>query len=111
MCSSRIFDSSSSEFARLVKLLVQWFGVPFSDGLGVTLASLRAGGATFHYMSGMSLEQLRRLGCWGSSRILEYYIQDCAALALLANFPNLPETKFSVSVQWRLGCCTARPIS
>lgn len=84
---SPLFAGSRAEFLRLTGILVHFFGIPFSENAGVTLAGLRAGGATFQYLAGISLEQIRWNGRWQAPRTLEFYIQECAALSLLAALP------------------------
>jgi hypothetical protein len=90
---SLLFAGSRTEFLRLTGILVQYFGVPFSERTGVTLAGLRAGGATFQYLAGVSLEQIRWNGRWQAPRTLEFYIQECAALSLLASLPPADRMK------------------
>ena len=45
-------------------------------------AGLRAGGATFAYRLGMTIDQLRIRGRWTSVAALEHYIQEAAAFAV-----------------------------
>ena len=47
-----------------------------------TPAGLRAGGATFGYRAGMSIDQLRLRGRWTSVAALEHYIQETTAFAV-----------------------------
>ena len=80
---ARIFNGSLSDLAQLVSLLVSFFGVAWKDGEGVTLASLRGGGATYLYLQGVALDTIRWKGRWQAPRTLEVYIQECAALTML----------------------------
>ena len=45
-------------------------------------AGLRAGGATFAYRCGMTIDQLRIRGRWASVAALEHYIQEATAFAV-----------------------------
>jgi hypothetical protein len=42
-----------------------------------TWASLRAGGASFEYISGRPVEALRLRGRWSAAKSLEHYVQEC----------------------------------
>ena len=81
--SCRLYSGTAAQFNSCVRMLVARFGVAYSDATGVTLAGLRSGGATFLYLSGVSLEEVRWTGRWQAARTLEFYIQECAALSLL----------------------------
>ena len=81
--SCRLYSGTATQFNGCVRMLVAKFGVAYSDATGVTLAGLRSGGATFLYLSGVSLEEVRWTGRWQAARTLEFYIQECAALSLL----------------------------
>jgi len=81
--SCRLYAGTAAQFNSCVRMLVARFGVAYSDATGVTLAGLRSGGATFLYLSGVSLEEVRWTGRWQAARTLEFYIQECAALSLL----------------------------
>ena len=60
-------------------------GLPRGDLVGLTLASLRAGGATWMFEVSGDLELVRWRGRWSSSRSLEVYIQEVASDRLLAD--------------------------
>ena len=62
-------------------------GLVAEQGIGFTLASLRGGGATFHYLAGTSLPDIAWQGRWASLRTLEIYIQEVAALTSLGELP------------------------
>ena len=67
--------------------LVQFFGIPYRDGAGLTLAGLRPGGATWAYLSDEPLLSIQWRGRWSCLRTLEHYIQEAASVAVLANLP------------------------
>ena len=57
-----------------------------------TPAGLRAGGATFAYRCGMTIDQLRIRGRWTSVAALEHYIQEATAFAVRSQLSgNLKE--------------------
>ena len=51
-------------------------------------SSLRAGGATASYLSGLSLEKLMWRGRWESVMTLRHYIQEAAAAMVEAEVPS-----------------------
>ena len=63
--------------------VVRVLGLPRGDLTGLTLASLRAGGATWLFESTRDLELVRWRGRWSSMRTLEIYIQEVSADRLL----------------------------
>ena len=86
---SKVVECSPSELQKLIRLLVNFHGVSWHDGAGgVTLAGLRAGGATSYYMARVPLTEIQWRGRWSSLRTLEFYIQEIAALTLLNLLPN-----------------------
>ena len=57
------------------------------DLKALDLGSLRAGGATWHLMMTENSEYTRRKGRWLSSRVMEIYVQETAALLFLKRVP------------------------
>ena len=51
--------------------------------LGLTPASLRAGGATALLEAGCPPSTIRFSGCWASERVMSVYLQEAAASAAL----------------------------
>ena len=81
---SSLFPVSQSYMRLLHDKLVAWFGISCSDGTGITPASHRAGGATHMFLCSDSIERVRWHGRWScTSRTLEVYVQEVAALSLL----------------------------
>ena len=70
------------------KALLGFFQVPYEDGHGLTLASLRAGGATYLYLRRVPLDLIRWHGRWQTARTVEIYVQESAALTLLPSLPS-----------------------
>ena len=68
--------------------VVRRLGVPGGALTGMSLASLRAGGATWLFEVTRDLELVRWRGRWASRRTLEVYIQEIASDALLAEVPD-----------------------
>ena len=56
----------------------------FGSKDGFTLASIRAGAATQMYIDGIDLSRIQWMGRWRSAKTLEIYIQEVAALNILA---------------------------
>ena len=67
-------------------------GTPFS------LASLRAGGATERYMSGVSIPRLLFMGRWRSLSSLSCYIQEAVASLVLAQLDNSKLREFEALI-------------
>ena len=63
--------------------LLEFFGVQWQDHFGLTLASLRGGGATYFYLMNVPLDKIRWHGRWSTVRTVEIYVQECAALSLI----------------------------
>ena len=55
--------------------------------MGLTPASLRAGGATHFYRVTDSADWVRFRGSWSNQRMLEIYIQEVGADAILRELP------------------------
>eukprot|EP00971_Amphidinium_carterae_P028957 569401-Amphidinium_carterae.1 len=73
--------------------LLKFFGLPEGDGLGFTLASLRAGGATWMFQTTRSHDTVRWRGRWASHRTVEIYIQEVAAQTVLPSLPAAVRSK------------------
>ena len=63
-------------------------GVPHGGPEGLTLGSLRPGGATWLYRVTDNTEMVRFRGRWASLRMLEVYIQEVGATSILPNLPG-----------------------
>ena len=74
----RIYPGSYQEFATRFRSLARSFGV---DGL--TLGSLRAGGATSAFLAHRNLGQLQYAGRWRSPQSLQHYLQEAMARRVL----------------------------
>ena len=82
--SSRLFPISAAYLRVLHDHLVSFFGIPCLDGIGLTPASHRAGGATHMFHECNSIDTVRWHGRWAcTSRTLEVYVQEVAALNVL----------------------------
>ncbi len=72
-----------------------------SENLKFTPAGLRAGGATFLYVGGISVNRLRLVGRWRVVSSLEHYVQEAAAVQLLQRLPpSARNTAALVSSFW-----------
>ena len=84
--NERLFPISSTYLRVLHDHLVRWLGISCLDGTGLTPASHRAGGATLMFRECNSIEYVRWHGRWAcTSRTLEVYVQEVAALTVLPN--------------------------
>ena len=83
----RVFSQGALALQRAFEALLQHLGIPYGDSQGLTLASLRGGGATWLYETTRSLELVRWRGRWAAIKTLEVYLQEVAANALLAACP------------------------
>ena len=83
----RIFPGTLRQFRACFDLLAKFFELPTVDGRGFTPASLRAGGATFLYLCGAPLDDIRWKGRCSSMRTLEIYIQEVASMSILHSLP------------------------
>ena len=80
----RVFPGGGADLRRVLAGLLLALGIPTGDTVGLTLASLRAGGATWLYSETRDLELVRWRGRWGAPRTLEVYIQEVGALHILS---------------------------
>ena len=78
--SAKLFPLSLPEVRRLFKLLCRDLGL---TEFGFVPASLRAGGATHLYLTGIPVDQLRFIGGWTSVVTLEHYIQEAMSVRML----------------------------
>ena len=70
----RLCSTSSFHFALNFRLIMQALRLPTQQGIGMTPACLRSGGATFWYHVTDSTEYVRYRGRWANTRMLEVYI-------------------------------------
>ena len=81
----RIYCNTGPHFRARHDAIVSALGLPFSgDGVGLTPAGHRGGGATMYFQATLSTEQVRFRGGWQSLRSLDVYIQEVAAESILA---------------------------
>ena len=79
-----LFPMKAENMRKYHDSLVTFFGVPAADGLGLTPASHRGGGATWTFEQTGDLDLTRWRGRWAAtSRTLEVYIQEVAAASVL----------------------------
>ena len=83
---ARLQPGGTATFRRLFKTCIQALGL---EGLGLTPASLRAGGATWRFASGMDLGHLKWWGRWGSLGTLEHYVQEAAATMVVMELSDV----------------------
>lgn len=74
--NQRIFPGSAAQFRVLWNQLCGALHISHVDQVGMTPASLRAGGATFWFQLRDNSEWVRFRGRWASTRMLEIYIQE-----------------------------------
>jgi hypothetical protein len=74
----KLWRLSQASFARFIQTLSEYLGV---GHLGITPASLRAGGATAMLESGVPVANIRFAGCWASEKSLACYLQEAEAAA------------------------------
>ncbi len=72
-------------FRRLLAESLQFLG---AAGLGITSASLRAGGATTLLERGVPLSTIRFCGSWSSERVMATYLQESEAAAAMLRVPQ-----------------------
>ena len=73
---ARLWMGSQDSFARTLRVLLSQ---SLLAGLRLTPACLRAGGTTYLFISGFTLEQISFLGRWTTLGTLRSYIQESAA--------------------------------
>ena len=78
-----LFPGSYAQLRLLFNHLCLALGVPTGAPNGLTLGSLRPGGATWLYRLTDDSEKVRFRGRWASQRMLEIYIQEIGAASLV----------------------------
>ena len=78
-----IFNGGYHIFRRMFKALADELRLPRSGALALSWGSLRPGGATWLLRAADSPELVRFRGRWANSRMLEIYVQEVGATALL----------------------------
>jgi len=78
--TSKLFTLTSSGVRELLDQLTSFLQLP-----RFTPASLRAGGATDLFLSGLPLDQLKFRGRWTNVKTLEHYVQEAGATRVLAS--------------------------
>ena len=77
----RIFPKGYPAFYNLFQKMMKILGI---ERLGLSPGSLRAGGATHHYLLYQDVPRLRRRGRWRQEGTLEHYVQEAVyALQML----------------------------
>ena len=79
----RFFTGSPTDFRRRHDALVAYFGIQTIDGLGLTPASHRGGGATRLFQATGDLALVQWRARWRTLRAMEIYIQEVASLSVL----------------------------
>ncbi len=78
---ARLFPGGTAKFRRLFAVVVKALGI---TAMGLTPASLRAGGATWYFATGLlDLGRLKYRGRWASLQTLEHYVQEATASLVL----------------------------
>ena len=86
-----LFQLKPSEFRALHHKVARFFGLSTADGVGITPASHRGGGATALFEECQSLDLVCWVGGWSTqSRTMEIYVQEVAAASAL---PSLTEAQ------------------
>ena len=83
-----VFDGSYYELRAVFNAICAEIGLPHGGPEGLTLGSLRPGGATWLYRVTDNTELVRFRGPWASLRMLEVYIQEVGALSILPGLPG-----------------------
>ena len=82
--TERLWPSTAAEFRERFADL--WRKLKLQD-VRLSPASLRAGGASFKFQSGVPISSIRFLGRWASEAALKHYIQGATAQQLLLRMP------------------------
>ena len=94
-----LFTLSGPVLRRRFQDLVSATGM---EGLKFTPAGLRASGATYLYVGGISVNRLRLVGRWRVVSSLEHYVQEAAAVQLLQRLPPVARSAAAlVSAFWQ----------
>lgn len=78
-----VFDDSYAQLRSVFMAICGELGLPSGTPEGLSLGSLRPGGATWLYRVTDCTETVRFRGRWASSRMLEIYIQEVGAASVL----------------------------
>ena len=78
----KVFPGSAGELRRILKKAIDFFGL---RGLGLTLAGLRTGGATYFFRKDENIGKLQFMGRWRQQVTLQHYLQERMSAHLLAN--------------------------
>ena len=78
-----VFDGTYHELRAIFMAICREVGLPVGGADGLSLGSLRPGGATWLYKVTDDSELVRFRGRWSSLRMLEIYIQEVGAASLL----------------------------
>ena len=89
---ARLWPLSPQTMRKCLSTLVSDLGI---SSLNLTLSSLRTGGATALFMTGIPIDQLRFRGRWKSLDTLEHYIQEAIATTVMAKVS--PTANVSIS--------------
>ena len=81
-----VFDGTYHELRAIFMAICREVGLPVGGADGLSLGSLRPGGATWLYKVTDDSELVRFRGRWSSLRMLEIYIQEVGAASLLPRF-------------------------
>ena len=92
----RLWDSSPTEFRRMFKICIEKLLRTKSN---FSPASLRAGGATFHFDSCQDVGRLRLSGRWSNSQSLEHYIQVAKAQQLAISVTDRASRRITSLIQ------------
>ena len=78
----RVFPGDGAELRRILKEALEFYGL---DSLGLTLASLRTGGATYFFRRDQNLGKLQFMGRWRQPVTLQHYLQEGMSAHILAS--------------------------
>jgi hypothetical protein len=101
----RLFPGSPSELRGLLKEALAFLGL---DGLGLSLAGLRTGGATYRFRVEQNIGALQFQGRWRAPSTMHHYLQEGMAAHLITQLSAATET-FLLSLQSRLNMVRAPP--
>ena len=101
---AKLFWLSRNELAECMRQLLRFLGC---EALRFTPGSLRAGGATAHYMLYRDLGRLQYHGRWRSPQTLACYLQEAVAAAAWSTVP--PAARVLIADCRRLFAATAAP--
>jgi len=81
----RLWTLGYNEFVKRHRIILRVLGIPVEGPMAITPASHRAGGATFYYQLYEDIPWLAWRGRWATTKSLEHYIQEIAAINLWAH--------------------------